>query len=719
MAERNIHPLCVICIIALCFIFLIKIEATELKQNIVAPKAKKDKHEIIIHQEVIIDYYNWIRDKSWPEINNIDVINYLKQENKYTEDYLSYYKKQEDNLINEIKNKVIEEDESYPKKLENYYYYKKFTKGSEHFLVYRKKNSLKAKEEVVLDVNKLSEGIIGYRIGKIIPSLNHRMLAYSADIKGEEKYSVSIKNLETEEVDKNVVNDMWGNIVWHGNNRGFFYTKRDDKLRATEVYYHELSKNQLQDVLIYKERDKSFLIDIGLTSDTKYLIINSSNNTENEIRILDIEKKFIPNPELLLSRKEDQIYYVDHAHDMLYFKINDKGKNFRLVKLRSNDFNNEQKWIEVIPHNNKRFLEDFSLSNKYLVINVRVNGTNKILVFDKFGKCKEAKFKEDVYSAYGYFTTYKSDLVRIEYSSFTTPPSVLEYDCKKDKIYNRKTKKVSGGYDASKYQSEKIYITADDGVKIPVSLFYKKDKFKKDGTNPLLLYGYGAYGISSFANFDTNIFSLVDRGFVYAIAHIRGGSELGYKWYESARLLTKKRTFWDYISCAKGLVKRKYGTRDKIVGYGASAGGMLIGYVINERPDLLKVAIMDVPFVDTLNKMMDETLMSTPFHYTELGDPKIKKYYDYIKSYSPYENIRKQNYPAVYVTAGLSDPRVTYWEPVKLVAKLREYNQSKEPILLYTEMNSGHFGKSGRYSYLEQKGRMYNFILLNLGIPVS
>ena len=324
------------------------------------------------------------------------------------------------------------------------------------------------------------------------------------------------------------------------------------------------------------------------------------------------------------------------------------------------------------------------------------------------------KFDEDAYSAYAYFTTYESDLVRIEYSSFTTPPSVLEYDCKKEKMYNRKTKEVSGGYDKEKYQSEKIYITSDDGVQIPISLFYRKDKFKKDGTNPLLLYGYGAYGISSFANFDTNIFSLIDRGFVYAIAHIRGGSELGYKWYEDAKHLTKKRTFLDYINCAEGLIKMNYASPKKIIGYGISAGGMLIGYVINERPDLLKIAVAEVPSVDTLNKMLDDTLMGTPFHFKELGNPKIKREYDYIKSYSPYNNIRKHNYPAIYATAGLYDSRVTYWQPAKWIAKLREYNKSKEPILLYVDMESGHFGKSGRYGNLKQKAMMYNFILLNL-----
>ena len=706
-------------ILIIAVITLTKIEAAGIKESISYPKAKKERYEQIIHGDTNVDYYNWLKGKNWPTIDDKEIINYLKEENQFTDDYFFLYKKQEDKLIEEIKRKVKDDDETYPKKIDNYYYYRKFIKGYNHFIVCRKKNSLKSEEEIVLDVDKVLGSNIGYRIGGITPSSDHAMLAYSIDKKGEERYSISIKNIKTGEADSDVVKDMLGKIVWHGNNKGFFYTKKDDKSRATEVYYHELSKEQSEDILIYKEREVGFLIDIGQTSDKKYLIINSSNNTENEIRILNKENKIVLIPSLLLSKKQGQLYHVDHGHDTFYLKINDKGKNFRLVKLRENEFNKEEKWNEVIPHHDNAFLRGFNLSKKYLVVNIRTDAINKINVLDVKGSKKEIKFKEEAHYAYGHFTTYESDLVRIEYESFISPASVLEYDYKKDKIYNRKTKVVPNGYNKEKYKSEKIYIEADDGVQIPVSLFYRRDKFKKDGTNPLLLYGYGSYGISSFANFDASVFSLIDRGFVYAIVHVRGGSELGYKWYEDAKLLTKKRTFWDYINCAEKLIKMKYASPKKIVGYGVSAGGMLIGYVINERPDLLKVVVTDVPSVDTLNKMLDKTLMGTPFHYSELGDPEIKEYYDYIKSYSPYNNIKKQNYPAIYTTSGLSDPRVTYWQPAKWIAKLREYNQSRAPILLYTKMENGHFGQSGRYSNLRQKARMYNFILLNFGISVD
>lgn len=661
MKEISRIALILLPFIVVSIVFTLKVGSTEIEEGIIAPKAKKERYEKMINSETVVDYYHWLRDKSWPKVNDTDVINYLKEENKYSEDYLKSSKDMVEKLINEIKGRVVEDDETYPKKFDNYYYYRKFVQNGNHFLVCRKKNSLSAKAEIILNVNKLAKGNPGYAVNSIIPSSNHEMLAYATDLKGEERYSISVKNLKNGKVENNMVNDMRGNIIWHGDNKGFFYTKIDSALRKTEVYYHELGKKQLEDILIYKAEDKTSLINLHKTSDNKYLVIDSYSNTENEIRTLSIEKQETLTPKLLLSRKKDQIYQIDHGEGQFYLKINDKGRNFRLVKLKSNEFSNKEEWTEIIPHNDNKLLVGFSLSKNYLLANIRVNGINKIVIFDKNLRSREVKFEEDAYCAYGYFTTYHSKLVRIDYSSFTVPQSVLEYDCEENRTYNRKTKEVSGGYDKEKYQSEKIYITADDGVQVPISLFYRKDKFKKDGTNPLLLYGYGSYGISKLADFDASLLTLVDRGFVYAIAHIRGGSELGYKWYEDAKFLRKKRTFFDYINCAEELLRKKYADPKKLVGYGASAGGMLMGYVINERPELLKIVVTDVPSVDVLNSMLDETLPTTPFHFKELGDPKEKKYYDYIKSYSPYDNIKNQNYPAIYVTAGLSDSRVTYW----------------------------------------------------------
>jgi oligopeptidase B len=718
--KKNGSIRCILLIVVVSIILPIKAQATETKEVIAIPKAKKEKYEQKVNGDVLVDYYHWLRDQNWPKVKNKEILNYLKVENKYTENYFAPYQHQEAKLIKEMKGRILENEETYPKRFDDYYYYRKYS--GDYFQVCRKKNSLQGSEEIILDVNKLVEQKVGYTINSIVPSPKHNMVAYSEDLNGGERYSISIKNLKTGKVDSNIVNDMWGNIIWHGSNKGFFYTKRDNRLRLTEVYYHELGKKQSADMLIYKEKCEECSIDISNTSDKKYLVINSfpSLHMDNEIRIINIEKEVVVyDINLVIERRKGQGYEVDHREEEFYIKINDKGKNFRLVKVKKVNLSNREKWIELIPHSEKEFLVGYSLSKKYLMVNARVNGANKIVVFDKRGKKKEVKFEEEAYDAYGYFTTYDSKLIRIDYSSFTTPLSVLEYDCDKNEIYNRKIKKVLGGYDKEKYQSEKIYITADDGVEIPVSLFYRKDKFKKDGKNPLLLYGYGSYGISSFANFDASLFSLVDRGFVYAIAHIRGGSEQGYKWVEEAKLLTKKRTFLDYINCAEGLIKRKYASPKKLVGYGVSAGGMLIGYVLNERPELLKIAIANVPSVDTLNQMIDKKLKNTPFHYGELGNPNTQKYYNYIKSYSPYDNIRNQEYPAIYATAGLSDPRVEYWQPAKWVAKLKEYNKGNNPILLETNMETGHYGPSGKESEIKQKAKMYNFILINLGISVD
>lgn len=718
--KKHRWCLCSAFITIFLYCIFINLSVSEAGGKNIPPKAKKEKYERIVDNDVVVDYYNWLKSENSPNGKNSDIINYLKAENKYTENYFLSLKDQEEKLIKEMKSRIVEEDETYPKLFDNYYYYRKFVKDGNYFQVYRKKESLDARGEIVLDVNKLADGKAkGYKVDAISPSLNHNLLAYAEDSEGGEKYSISVKDLEKGSEYKNIVHHMKGNIVWHGNNKGFFYTKLDENLRPTAVYYHKLSKQQSEDVLVYNENNASFLINISFTSDKKYLIINTSNNTENEIRILDIWKEDNFTPSLLLSKKEKQKYFIDHKEGDFYLKINDKGRNFRLVKLKKSDFNHIENWVEIVPHSSSSMLLGYSLSKKYLVVNVMEGGNTKIIVYNRDLARNDIAFEEEVYNAHGYFTTYDSNIVRIDFSSFITPQSVLEYDCEQKKLHNRKTQKVSGEYDQTKYKSEKIYITGDDGVKIPVSLFYRKDQFKKDGTNSILLYGYGGYGISSFSKFDTSLFSLVDRGFVYAIAHIRGGSELGYKWHEDAKLLNKKRTFQDYINCAEGLVEKRYASSEKIVGYGISAGGMLIGYVINERPELLKVVVTEVPSVDTLNKMLDKNLMGTPYHYSELGDPSIKKYYEYIKSYAPYENIKKQQYPAIYATAGFSDSRVPYWQPTKWIAKLREYNTSNNPILLYTEMHSGHFGQSGRYDDLQRKAKMYIFIFSNLGINVN
>ena len=680
------------------------------------PKLKKEKYKKEVHGDIIVDYYHWLKDVDWRQTTNNHVIDYLKAENNYTEDYFFAYKKQEEKLINEMKRELVEDYYSYPIKRDDYYYYRRFIKGKDEALICRKQKDLQNKEEVLLDINEISSLFPGSRMGAFFVSPGHNFLAYTMDLNGEEKYIIHVKNLSSGKTDSSVVKNMRGNVVWDGNNKGFFYTKLDEALRPTQVLYHEVGADATNDKFIYKEQDGSFLINISKTSDHKYLVIDSYNNTENEVRVVNIEaNKQNHSVQLLCPKSEGQECFVDHGHNSFFYKINDKGKNFRLIKINDNSSIKEGEVIEIIPHKEAQSLGGFSLSKDYIAVNIKKNGTKEILVFDKEGASKEIRFEEESFDCYGFFPTYNSEFLRVNYESFTTAPSIMEYDYKDGRIYTRKSKTL-GEYDKSQYKSEKIYIKADDGVEVPISLFYRKDKFQKDGTNPLLLYGYGSYGLSKYPYFDKDLFSLVDRGFIYAIAHIRGGSELGYKWYEDAKLLNKKRTFFDYINCAEELINRKYVDPKKLVGYGASAGAMLLGFVMNERPELLRVVVTDVPSVDVLNFMLDDKLPTTPFHYSELGNPKEKKYYEYIKSYSPYDNIKKQKYPAIYVKAGLHDSRVAYWQSTKWVAKLREYNQSSSPILLHMEMNSGHFGQGGRQNALKQKAMMYNFILINLGM---
>ena len=700
------------------FIFTLDVfseSSSEVKQHDY-PKLRKEKYKKEIHGDIVVDYYNWLKDVDWRQTANNQVIDYLKAENNYTEDYFLPYKAQEEKLITEMKRELVEDDYSYPIKRDNYHYYRKFLKGRDEALICRKKNDLHSKEEILLDINEISALFPGFRMGAFFVSPDHNLLAYTIDLNGEEKYIVHIKNLSSGQTDGSVVKNMKGNIVWDGDNKGFFYTKLDESQRPTQVLYHEVGAADTNDKIVYEEQDSSFLVNISKTSDQKYLVIDSYNNTENEVRVVNIEaEKQSHSLQLLCPKLDGQECFVDHGHHAFFYKINDKGKNFRLIKIKDHSFINKNEVIEIIPHKEDQAIGGFSLTKDYLAVNIRTNGTKKILVFNNQGVTKEIKFEEESYDCYGSFPTYNSDFLRVSYESFTTPPSIMEYNYKEDRIYTRKSK-ILKQYDKSQYKSEKIYVKADDGVEIPISLFYRKDKFKKDGTNPLLLYGYGSYGFSKYPYFDTDLFSLVDRGFVYAIAHIRGGSELGYKWYEDAKLLNKKRTFFDYINCAEELINRKYVDPKKLAGHGSSAGAMLLGFVMNEKPDLLRVVITDVPSVDVLNFMLDDKLPTTPFHYSELGNPKEKKYYEYIKSYSPYDNIKKQNYPAIYVTAGLHDSRVGYWQPTKWVAKLREYNQSSFPILLNMEMNSGHFGHGGRQKALKRKAMMYNFILINLGM---
>lgn len=679
--------------------------------NLKAPLAQEKPFNKTDHNETRVDEYHWLRDDNWPNVKDEEVLSYLKTENAHTEQFFKPHEHLQKQLLDEMKLRIVEEDESYPEKHDDYFYYNKTEKGKDHKLYYRKKGSLNNKEELLLDANELAKGSKAFSLGGFTVNSKHNLLAYSVDLDGEERYKICIKNLENSTILEDVIRDTLGRVVWHESLNGFFYIKLDENWRNNQVYFHKLGTSQSQDILVYKEKDKKFHVSINKTSDRRFLIINTATSESAEQYFLNITAPNLLEPQLLFKRKEKLLYGVDHKDGRFFIIINDYGKNYRLVKVKDSEFDNKDKWEEVIPHNKDVYLDGFSLSQNYLVVNRKINGINKPLVMDNEGNAKEIKFLEDIYDAYVYFPSYKNEFARIEYSSLITPNSVLEYDFKADETFLRKEQKIPSGYNKNDYASKRVYAKANDGTLIPISLVYKKDKFNQDGTNPLYLEGYGSYGYGYPTYFSANKFSLINRGFVYAIAHVRGGDELGFEWYENAKFLNKKLTFTDFIACGDYLVKEKYTSANKLFASGGSAGGMLMGVVANMRPDLFKGIIARVPFVDVLNTMLDDSLPLTPGEYDEWGNPAEKQYYDYIKSYSPYDNVKKQNYPALFVTAGLTDPRVTYWEPAKWVARLRKHNLSNNPILLYTEMESGHAGQRGRYSALNEVSKIYTFVL--------
>ena len=674
------------------------------------PRAMKRIQTVEMHGQERQDNYFWLRDNNWPDIRDKEIINYLNAENKYTALYLKNNQDIIDELFTEMKGRIKEEDTSYPIKDSGYYYYNRTEKDKDYIIYCRRKQSMQSKEEILLDINKLAIGYNSFSLGAFEIAHNKNLLAYSSDKDGKERYRIFIKDLSSNKIIDSNIDNTIGNIVWHKNMQGFFYLKLDKNWRRKEVYFHQLNTLQDNDILIYAEKDDMFSVGIVESSDKKFLLISISSSTSDEFRYLDFESKLY-DLKILLPRKEQHKYSIDHAHQSFYIKINDLGKNFRLAKFSDIDAQNKNKWEEIIAHDPHSYITSFSLNQSYLLINRKFYGINKIEILNDKKIGKKIKFTEQIFSAKGYFPTYDSSLAMISYSSLTTPHTVFEYDFSQDKLFKRKVKEIYGSFNANDYISERIYARAKDNTKVPISLVYHKNKISLNKTNPLYLHGYGSYGLGIEPSFSINTLSLLNRGFIVAIAHVRGGDDLGYQWYESAKFLTKKLTFSDFIACAETLIKHEYTNANQLVISGGSAGGMLMGVVINERPELFKAVIAQVPFVDVLNTMLDSSLPLTPGEFKEWGNPTNYEYYKYIASYCPYTNIKNQNYPAIFVTAGLTDPRVAYWEPAKWVAKLREYTTGNNPILLETNMSSGHSGKTGRYKYLDEVAKIYSFAI--------
>jgi oligopeptidase B len=569
-----------------------------------------------------------------------------------------------------------------------------------------------ALEEVIMDVNKEAKNYSFFKLGSFAISPCHNLLAYTVDTAGNEFFELRIRDLSQKKELMDVIPNVASRVVWLPNSQGFYYLTYNSNWRTKELFFHALGEDVKKDPLLYKETQEIPTLGLSQSFDKKYAFIESATKEDSEIYYIDLTSQD-QSIKKLIDRQEKRLVSAEHKDGYFYLLMNDVGSNFRLVKRAVGDEN----LVELIPHNKDVYLTGLTPYAQGFVVTTRENGLDRIAVFDEEKKTfKYIQMQDPSYDLSLSPTTYDDSEIRYSYSSLSKPSMVLSSSFETDKTKVLKVQEIPSGFDPELYVSERIFAEARDGVKVPVSLVYRKDLFKEDGSNPLLLYGYGSYGYAIPASFNFRALSAVNKGFVYAIAHIRGGDDMGYDWYLQGKLLNKKNTFNDFIDSAEALIKKGYTQKGMISAMGGSAGGMLMGAVVNDRPDLFKAVIAHVPFVDVMNTMLDETLPLTPGEFVEWGNPKDKKYYDYMITYSPYDNVKKQAYPALFVTGGLTDPRVTYWEPTKWVAKLREFNQSKNPILLRMNMDAGHGGGSKRDEALKEGAQDLAFLMSVYGM---
>lgn len=674
------------------------------------PTAKIEPKTTIIHSDTLIDNYAWLREKSNPE-----VIQYLEDENDYTEAIMKPTRRFQKKLYKEMLARIKETDESVPVKIDSFYYYNRTVKGNQYPIYCRKKGSLDANEEILLDQNRLASGQKYCSIGEFKVSPDHSLLAFAVDFNGSEKHMLVFKDLINGKMLPDTILDVSYGLEWANDNRTVFYTTLDTILRPDKLWRHQLGQSPENDVMVFHEPDEKFYLGIAKTRSHGYLILTLGSQITTEVHYLSADQpdgRF----RLFYPRKTGIEYFIDHHSDKFYILTNENAINFRLLETpiaRPEKHN----WQEKISHRPAVMLTGIDLFCDHLVVYERENGLEQIRVENLNTETTHyIDFPEPVYTIDGGNNPdFNTKNLRFRYTSLLTPNSVYDYDMESQTRELKKQDEVLGGYDKTQYQSERIYAFAKDGVRIPISLVYKKGMIK-DGSNPLLFYGYGAYGIPSEARFSSIRLSLLDRGFIYAIAHVRGGGELGRQWYEDGKLLRKRNTFTDFIACAEMLIAEKYTSAEKLVINGGSAGGLLMGAVVNMRPELFEVVVAEVPFVDLINTMLDRSIPLTVIEWEEWGNPHLEKYYNYMKSYSPYDNVGPKAYPHMLITAGLNDPRVAYWEPAKWTAKLRATKTDDNILLLKTDMGKGHFSASGRYDYLKEVSFKYAFIFAKLGI---
>lgn len=663
------------------------------------------------HGRTRVDNYFWLRERDNPK-----VMAYLTAENAYTDAMMKHTEAFQEQLFQEIKGRIKQDDRSVPYRYDEYFYYDRQEDGKDYKIYCRKSGSLEAPEQVLLDVNVLAAGHGYYQVSGIEPSPDHKMLAYAVDTVGRRSYTLYFKDLTTGEDLPDVIADVTENLVWAADNKTVFYADRDpETLRWNSVFRHELGSDPGNDELIFEEPDDTYYTWVEKSKSREYLFIHSNQTLADEYRYLSAAE---PRGEfkLFLPRQVNHEYQVDHAGDRFFIRSNRDAKNFRLMSCTAAETDRADAWKEEIGHRVDVFLEGFELFSNHMVVIERKDGLIKFRVRPKSGEEHYIEFGESAYDVSRTDNyTFDTPVFRYTYSSMTTPMSVFDYDLSTRAATLLKVDEVLGGFDKSNYVTERLYAPARDGARVPISLVYRKG-FQKVGVQPVLLYGYGAYGYSTDASFSSVRMSLLDRGFAYAIAHIRGGQELGRDWYENGKLMNKMNTFNDFIDCGEFLIKEGYAREDGLFGYGGSAGGLLIGAVHNMRPDLWAGLVADVPYVDVITTMLDATIPLTTSEYDEWGNPENKDYYEYMLAYSPYDNVVAKDYPPLLVMTSLHDSQVQYWEPAKWVAKLRATRTDHNTLLLKTDMEAGHGGASGRYKRYREYAFMYAFVLDRMGI---
>jgi oligopeptidase B len=670
----------------------------------VPPKAKKIPKTLEKHGDVRIDNYYWLNDRENPE-----VIAYLNAENAYLQSELAHTKPLQTALFEEIVGRIKQDDATPPYFLGGYYYYTRFEKGKEYAIYCRKKDNIDAPEVIILDVNELAQGTTFCNVSNMDISPDTHLLAYAIDTVGRNNFVIRIKNLLTGETLPDTLTNTWGQMAWANDNKTLFYDLKDETLRAYKIKRHKLGGKR--DMTVFHEKDETFNVGIGRSKSNKYIFIASESTETSEHWILEANtprSKF----RCFHPRERGLEYHIDHHHSGKFYVVTDfEAKNFRLMETAETTTAKEN-WQEVIAHRDNVLLESIDCFQDFLVIEERKEGLTNFRIKNLTDQTEHyIDFGEADYAAgMGTNRAYNTSTVRYAYMSLTTPASTYDYNMATRQKILQKQQEIVGGFDANAYISARIHVTANDGTKVPVSIVHRSDT-PLDGSAPCLMYGYGSYGAAMESSFSVARLSLLNRGFVFALTHIRGGNELGELWYENGRQLEKMNTFTDFIACAEHLIAQKYCTANTLFAMGGSAGGLLMGAVTNMRPDLFKGVIAQVPFVDVVTTMLDDTIPLTTGEYDEWGNPNEKIFYDYMKSYSPYDNVTAKNYPNMLITTGLHDSQVQYWEPAKWIAKLREVKTDTNKLLLYTNMEAGHGGKSGRFERFKEVAMEYAFML--------